>query len=130
MRAALHHWTRGFLSWRVSQRVITRRRPILLGIRRGLATRVTLSSSRWTPFTFAPTPAFRGDSLGVDDYPLIPGQFLSTAPAVESANLEVTEVGDLILRQGDIPAYPTDHKPLWAHRVTGSVGVTANGGLG
>ncbi|CAN0068913.1 unnamed protein product [Ectocarpus sp. 12 AP-2014] len=82
------------------------------------------------PFMFAPTPAFRCDSLGVDDYPLIPGQFLSTAPVVESANLEVTEVGDLILRQGDIPAYPTNPKPLWAHRVTGSVGGTANGGLG
>ncbi|CAN0104281.1 unnamed protein product [Ectocarpus sp. 6 AP-2014] len=82
------------------------------------------------PFTFAPTPAFRGDSISVDDYPLIPGQFLSTAPVVKSANLEVTEVGDLILRQGDIPAYPTDDTPLWAHRVTGSVGDTANGGLG
>ncbi|CAM9178532.1 unnamed protein product [Ectocarpus sp. 12 AP-2014] len=82
------------------------------------------------PFTFAPTPAFRGDSISVDDYPLIPGQFLSTAPVVDSANLEVTEVGDLILRQGDIPAYPTDHPPLWAHRVTGSVGGIANGGLG
>ncbi|CAN0106167.1 unnamed protein product, partial [Ectocarpus sp. 6 AP-2014] len=63
------------------------------------------------PFTFAPTPAFRGDSLGVDDYPLIPGHFLLTAPVVDSANLEVTEVGDLILRRGDIPAYPTDYKP-------------------
>ncbi|CAM9735229.1 unnamed protein product [Ectocarpus sp. 12 AP-2014] len=82
------------------------------------------------PFTFAPTPAFRGDSISVDDYPLIPGQFLSTAPVVESANLEVTEVEDLILRQGDIPAFPTDHAPLWAHRVTGSVGGTAHGGLG
>ncbi|CAM9917675.1 unnamed protein product [Ectocarpus sp. 12 AP-2014] len=82
------------------------------------------------PFTFAPTPAFRGDSISVDDYPLIPGQFLSTAPVVDSANLEVTEVGDLILRQGDLPAYPTDDTPLWAHRVTGSVAGTANGGLG
>ncbi|CBN79624.1 hypothetical protein Esi_0283_0017 [Ectocarpus siliculosus] len=82
------------------------------------------------PFTFAPTPAFRGDSISVDDYPLIPGQILSTAPVVDSANLEVTEVGDLVLRRGDIPAYPSDHKPLWAHRVTGSVGGTANWRLG
>ncbi|CAM9605828.1 unnamed protein product [Ectocarpus sp. 12 AP-2014] len=82
------------------------------------------------PFTFAPTPAFRGDSISADDYPLIPGQFLSTAPVVDSANLEVTEVGDLVLRKGDIPAYPTDDTLLWAHRVTGSVGGTANGGLG
>ncbi|CAN0199932.1 unnamed protein product, partial [Ectocarpus fasciculatus] len=82
------------------------------------------------PYTFAPTPAFRGDSLSIEDYPLIPGQFLSTVPLVESSNLEVTEVGDLILRRGDIPAYPTDHEPLWAHRVMGSVGDTANGGLG
>ncbi|CAB1116647.1 unnamed protein product [Ectocarpus sp. CCAP 1310/34] len=32
--------------------------------------------------------------------------------------------------QGDIPAYPTDHTPLWAHRISGSVGGTVNGGLG
>ncbi|CAB1099113.1 unnamed protein product [Ectocarpus sp. CCAP 1310/34] len=32
--------------------------------------------------------------------------------------------------QGDIPAYPTDNTPLWAYRPTGSVGGTANGGLG
>ncbi|CAM9894426.1 unnamed protein product [Ectocarpus fasciculatus] len=82
------------------------------------------------PYTFGPSPAFRGDTLSVDDYPLIPGQFLSTVPLVESSSLEVTEVGDLILRRGDIPAYPTDPEPLWAHRVMGSVGDTANGGLG
>ncbi|CAN0104412.1 unnamed protein product [Ectocarpus sp. 6 AP-2014] len=81
------------------------------------------------PFTFAPTPTFRGNSMSVDDYPLIPGQFLSAAPVVNSANLEVTEVRDLILRQGDIPAYPTGHT-LGTPRYGVGRGYSTSGGLG
>ncbi|CAM9917876.1 unnamed protein product [Ectocarpus sp. 12 AP-2014] len=91
------------------------RKTLFSGTLRGRMTWGTRSSSPWSslgPFTFAPTPAFRGDSISVDDYPLIPCQFLSTAPVVNLANLQVTEVGNLILRRGDIPAYPTDHTPL------------------
>lgn len=76
------------------------------------------------------SPAFRGHVLSPEDYPLQTGQFLSTAPLVDSANLEITEIGDVILRAGDIPAFSGDEPPLWAYRATGSTGDKADGGLG
>eukprot|EP00752_Nemacystus_decipiens_P015192 g13527.t1 len=88
------------------------------------------------PDTIQPIPAFRGDTLSPQDAPLKTGQFLSTLPALSSVNVEVTEVGDVILRRGDLPAYPSpvesdpEDGVLWAHRATGSVGGRANGGLG
>lgn len=68
--------------------------------------------------------------MSAADYPLKPGQFMSTLPVTDSANLEVTEIGDIVLRSGDLPAYPTDEPALWSHRATGSIGGKANGGLG
>ncbi|CAM9997780.1 unnamed protein product [Pylaiella littoralis] len=82
------------------------------------------------PFPIGASPAFRGSKLSPDDYPLHPGQFLSTLPPMDSSNLEVTEVGDVILRRGDLPAYSADAPPIWAHRAMGSIGGKANGGLG
>eukprot|EP00752_Nemacystus_decipiens_P005979 g5400.t1 len=88
------------------------------------------------PDTIQPIPAFRGDTLSPQDAPLKTGQYLSTLPALSSVNVEITEVGDIILRRGDLPAYPspTGSDPedgvLWAHRATGSVGGRANGGVG
>ncbi|CAM9969723.1 unnamed protein product, partial [Pylaiella littoralis] len=81
------------------------------------------------PYTAEPLPAFRGNKLSSEHFPLRPGQFLSTLPLAESANLEVTEIGDVILRRGDLPAYPTDASTLWEHRATGSICGKANGGL-
>ena len=92
------------------------------------------------------SPAFRGSSLSPGDYPLQPGQFLSTLPLLDSASLEVTDVGDLVLRAGDLPAFPQavtaataaeegeeeeeeESSTLWAHRASG-FGGEANGGLG
>ncbi|CAN0407501.1 unnamed protein product, partial [Ectocarpus sp. 12 AP-2014] len=64
------------------------------------------------------------------DHPLQTGQFLSTAPLVDSTNVEITEIGDVILRAGDSPACSGDKSPLWANRATGSTGDKADGGLG
>ena len=73
-------------------------------------------------------PAFRGDALSPGDEPVRVSQFLSTLPRLDSANLEVTDIGDLVLRKGDLPAFPTQDAPIWAHRATGSTGGKANGG--
>ena len=73
-------------------------------------------------------PAFCGNALSPRDDPLLVGQFLSTLPLVDSANVEVTDVGDIIFRKGDLPAFPTEDSPVWAHRVTGTTGGRANGG--
>ena len=42
--------------------------------------------------------------------------------------MEVTEMGDVLLRAGLFPDRAQD--PLWAHRVTRTFGGRANGGLG
>lgn len=59
---------------------------------------------------------------------MLVGQFLSTMPLLDSANVEVTDVGDLVFRKGDLPAFPTEDSPLWAYRAVGSAGGGANGG--
>ncbi|CAB1117662.1 unnamed protein product [Ectocarpus sp. CCAP 1310/34] len=76
------------------------------------------------------SPAFRGHVISPGDYPLQTGQFLSTAPLVDSTNVEITEIGDVILRAGGFPAFSGDKPPLWAYRATGSTGDKADGGLG
>ncbi|CAN0201726.1 unnamed protein product, partial [Ectocarpus fasciculatus] len=81
-----------------------------------------------TPDAVSP-PTNRGHAMSPKDYPLQTGQFLSTAPLVDSANLEVTEIGDVILRAGDFPAFSGEKPPLWAYRATGSTGDKADGGL-
>lgn len=56
---------------------------------------------------------------------------MSTPPLVSSINLEITKIGDVILRRGDLPAYSDQGPPLWAHRATGtSDGGKADGGIG
>lgn len=85
-----------------------------------------------------PIPAFCGSILSPMDRPMTAGQFLSTLPILASTNLAITEVGDVLLRRGDLPAYSepdlpvhaAPEGPLWAHRATGSIGGKANGGLG
>eukprot|EP00752_Nemacystus_decipiens_P013866 g12312.t1 len=80
--------------------------------------------------TEKPTPAFRGSTLSPRDAPLKPGEFLSTAPSSRPTNLEVTEVGDVLLRRGDVPALSDPAEPLWAHRAIGSSdGRKADGGI-
>ncbi|CAB1116741.1 unnamed protein product [Ectocarpus sp. CCAP 1310/34] len=74
--------------------------------------------------------AFRGQSVSSGDYPLQTGQFLSTAPLVDSTNVEITEIGDVILLARDIPAFSGDEPSLLAYRATGSDGDKADGGLG
>eukprot|EP00752_Nemacystus_decipiens_P002353 g2223.t1 len=73
-------------------------------------------------------PAFRGNTLSPEDDSILVGQFLSTLPSPGSANVEVTDVGDLVFRAGDLPAFPVDDSPIWAHRATGSTGDKADGG--
>ncbi|CAM9318284.1 unnamed protein product [Ectocarpus sp. 12 AP-2014] len=90
----------------------------------------SFTSSNLGPDTPDASRAFRGQSMSPGDYPLQTGQFLSTAPLVESTNVEITEIGDIILRAGDIPAFSGDKPPLWAYRATGSTGDKADGGMG
>lgn len=59
---------------------------------------------------------------------MVAGQFLSTLPLLDSANVEVTDIGDLVFRKGDLPAFPTEDPALWAHREIGSAWGKANGG--
>lgn len=87
------------------------------------------------PDTVEPTLVFRGSTLSPEDFPLKTGQFLSTLPLLSSINLEINEIGDVLLRRGDLPAYPNPAysdpgEVLLAHRTTGSIGGEANGGLG
>ncbi|CAM9307209.1 unnamed protein product [Ectocarpus sp. 12 AP-2014] len=88
------------------------------------------TSSNLGPDTPDASRAFRGQSISPGDYPLQTGQFLSTAPLVDSTNVEITEIGDVILRAGDIPAFSGGMPPLWANRATGSTGDKADGGGG
>lgn len=74
--------------------------------------------------------AFRGSALAPDDFPLYVGQFLSTLSGENSANVEIREIGDILLSRGDTPASSLEDPPLWGHRATGSIGGYANGGLG
>lgn len=76
---------------------------------------------RFSPNT-SPEPAFRGPELSPDGDDLLPGRFLSTAPLLRSASLEVTGHGDMVFREGDLPAFPTRESPDWAHRA-GAEGV-------
>lgn len=41
---------------------------------------------------------------------------------MNSANVEVTEVGDVVFRKGDLPAFPTEDSPVWSHRAVDSGG--------
>lgn len=82
------------------------------------------------PDTMGPIPAFRGSRLSPKDFPLKTGQFLSTLPILSSTNLEITEIGDILLRPGDLPAYSPPGELNWVHRSMGSIGGKANGGLG
>lgn len=66
-----------------------------------------------------PAPS-RGSEVSPRDEPLLSGEFLSTRPLLRSANLEVTERGDLVPRSGDLSGYPSQESPLWDHRATGS----------
>ncbi|CBN78696.1 hypothetical protein Esi_0006_0033 [Ectocarpus siliculosus] len=90
----------------------------------------SVTSSKLEPDTPDASPAFRGHVMSPGDYPLQTGQFLSTASLVDSTNVEITEIGDVIVRAGDIPAFSGDKPPLWAYRATGSTGDKADGGLG
>ncbi|CAM9842604.1 unnamed protein product, partial [Ectocarpus sp. 4 AP-2014] len=90
----------------------------------------SVTSSYLGPDTPDASLAFRGQVMSPGDYPLQTGQFLSTAPLVDSTNVEITEIGDVILRAGDIPAFSGDKPPLWTYRATGSTGDKADGGLG
>ncbi|CAN0403708.1 unnamed protein product [Pylaiella littoralis] len=74
-------------------------------------------------------PAFRGGTLSSKDGGLRPGQFLSTMPVVDSTNLEITEVGDVVLRHGDWPDSSMGEPPIWAHRATEPISGKAKGGL-
>lgn len=58
------------------------------------------------------------------------GQYLSTSRSTTAVNLEVTAIGDILLRRGGHPADSDPASPLWAHRATGSFGGKADGGLG
>lgn len=74
------------------------------------------------------SPAFRDRSLSRKDDPLLAQHFMSTLPLADSASLEITEIGDIVLRKGDLPACLTEDEPLWAHRAVSPVGGKANGG--
>ena len=54
--------------------------------------------------------------------------YMSNESPENPTTLEVTDIGDILLRPGLRPD-PT-REPLWAHRVTGAFGGRANGGLG
>eukprot|EP00904_Undaria_pinnatifida_P010417 jgi/Undpi1/6505/HiC_scaffold_20.g08984.m1 len=73
-------------------------------------------------------PHSRGWTLGPNDPPLLPGQYLSNLSRKKPTTMEVTAIGDVLLSPGLYPDH--QHEPLWAHRVTETFGGRANGGLG